>query len=89
MNFLKLSNLVIHQSALAPSMAQKNFHFWILLFASLFLAALIISFALKIVTALLFLLFILVITPIIYGLLKSLLASDKLTSRSEKLKRRD
>lgn len=70
-------------------MTKKSFHFWILLLASLFLATLAISFALKIVKAAFFLLLLLVLTPIIYAILKNLTASDKLTSRSEKLKRRD
>jgi hypothetical protein len=70
-------------------MTKQSIHFWILLVASLFLATLIISFALKIVKAIFFLLLLLVLTPLIFGLLKSLMASDKLADRSEKLKKRD
>jgi hypothetical protein len=70
-------------------MTKQSFHFWILFVASLFLATLIISFALKIVKAIFFLLLLLVLTPLIFGILKSLMASDKLADRSEKLKRRD
>jgi VanZ family protein len=70
-------------------MTKKSLHFWILFVASLFLATLVISFALKIVKAVLLLLLLLVLTPIIYAILKSLLDSGKLAGRSEKLKRRD
>jgi hypothetical protein len=70
-------------------MTKQSFHFWILFVASLFLTTLIISFALKIVKAIFFLLLLLVLTPLIFGILKSLMASDKLADRSEKLKRRD
>ena len=70
-------------------MTKKSIHFWILLVASLLLASLVITFAFKIVKAVLFLLALLVLTPLIYGILKSLLASDRLTRRSDKMKRRD
>jgi hypothetical protein len=70
-------------------MTKKSIHFWILSIASLLLASLIISFAFKIVKAILFLLALLVLTPLIYGLLKSLLASQMLSRRSDKMKRRE
>jgi hypothetical protein len=70
-------------------MTKKTIQFWILLLASLFLATLAISFAFKIVKAVLFLLLLLVLTPLIYAILKSVTDSDKITGRSEKLKRRD
>lgn len=70
-------------------MTKKALNFWILLIASVFLATLVISFAFKLAKAVLILLLMLVLTPLIYGILKNLTASDKLTNRSEKLKRRD
>jgi multisubunit Na+/H+ antiporter MnhG subunit len=70
-------------------MTKKSLHFWVLLVASLILATLVLSLALKIVKLVFILLLMLVLTPVIYGILKSLTASDKLNNRSEKLKRRD
>jgi hypothetical protein len=70
-------------------MTKKSLHFWVLLVASILLATLILSLALKIVKLVFILLLMLVLTPVIYGILKSLIASDKLANRSEKLKRRD
>lgn len=70
-------------------MTKQSFQFWILLVASLLLATLVISFALKIVKAALFLLAMVVLTPIIFGILKSLNPFDKPANGSEKLKRRD
>ena len=70
-------------------MTKKSLHFWVLLVASILLAILVLSLALKIVKLVFILLLMLVLTPVIYGILKSLIASDKLANRSEKLKRRD
>ena len=70
-------------------MTKNSLHFWVLLVASILLATLILSLALKIVKLVFILLLMLVLTPVIYGILKSLTASDKLANRSEKLKRRD
>lgn len=70
-------------------MSKNALHFWILFLSSLLLATLAVSLVFKIVKALFFVLLLLVLTPLIYAVLKTLLSSDKLLDRSEKLKRRN
>lgn len=70
-------------------MTKNALHFWILFLSSLLLAVLAVSLVFKIVKALFFVLLLLVLTPLIYVLLKTLLSPDKLSDRPEKLKRRN
>ena len=70
-------------------MTKNALHFWILLLSSLLLAVLAVSLVFKIVKALFFVLLLLVLTPLIYVLLKTLFSPDKLSDRPEKLKRRN
>ena len=70
-------------------MTKNALHFWILLLSSLLLAVLAVSLVFKIVKALFFVLLLLVLTPLIYVLLKTIFSPDKLSERSEKLKRRN
>ncbi|WP_146894997.1 hypothetical protein [Adhaeribacter aerolatus] len=69
-------------------MIGKTFHFWLLLFCSLFISTLILSLAFQIVKAIFFLLLLAVLTPVIYTLLKYLISSGNITGRSDKLKSR-
>jgi hypothetical protein len=70
-------------------MLSKSFHFWLLLFCSLFIAFLVISFAFQNMEVLFFGLFLAVLTPVIYTLLKYLFAVGSAASRPEKLKSRN
>lgn len=67
-------------------MTKNALHFWILFLSSLLLAVLAVALVFKIVKALFFVLLLLVLTPLIYMLLKTLFS--QLSERPEKLKRR-
>ncbi len=72
---------------MARSSSKHSLQFWLLLVASILLAAMVISLFLKVVKVMLYLLLVLVLVPIIYLALKKVV--HKFRSSAAKLKSRD
>jgi hypothetical protein len=69
-------------------MYKKTVNFWLYLMGSLLLAVLLVSLLVKVVKVLLFWLLVLVITPIIYILLRYFFQPRSLNDKASKLKYR-
>lgn len=70
-------------------MISKTFHFWLLLLSALFISYHLISVAFRLLQVYFFGLFLIVLVPVVYALLKYLLAVGSAPGRPEKLKSRN
>ncbi|QHL88563.1 hypothetical protein GU926_14425 [Nibribacter ruber] len=71
------------------SSSKSSIQFWFLIIASVLLSALVISLFLKVVKVMLYLLFVLLLVPVIYLFLKRTLTQGFSRDRFTKLKTRD